>query len=102
MAEWAYAHGWKRADVVTDKLLVYFQNVCTAFTDRFQQLGGKIVDSESFTQGDKTIGNVATRINGKKANMIAFCTSFAGDQPAFVDAPPDARQQDADHEQLGR
>ena len=86
MAEWAYAHGWHSADVVTDKLLVYFQNVCTAFTDRFQQLGGKIVDSESFTQGDKTIGNVATRINGKPANMIAFCTSFAGDQPAFVDA----------------
>ncbi len=86
MAEWAYAHGWHSADVVTDKLLVYFQNVCTAFTDRFQQLGGKIVDSESFTQGDKTIGNVATRINSKPANMIAFCTSFAGDQPAFVDA----------------
>jgi branched-chain amino acid transport system substrate-binding protein len=86
MAEWAYAHGWHSADVVTDKLLVYFQNVCTAFSDRFQQLGGKIVDQESFTQGDKTIGNVATRINGKPANMIAFCTSFAGDQPAFVDA----------------
>jgi ABC-type branched-subunit amino acid transport system substrate-binding protein len=63
---------------------VYFQNVCTAFTNRFKQLGGTIVDSESFTQGDKTINNVATRINGKKASMIAFCTSFAGDQPAFV------------------
>ena len=84
MAEWAYAHGWKTADVVTDKLLVYFQNVCTAFTNRFKQLGGKIVDSESFTQGDKTINNVATRINGKPAQMIAFCTSFGTDQPAFV------------------
>ena len=85
MAEWAYAHGWHSADVVTDNLLVYFQNVCTAFTDRFKQLGGTIVDSESFTQGDKTIGNVANRINGKAANMIAFCTSFGTDQPAFVD-----------------
>ena len=84
MAEWAYAHGWKTADVVTDKLLVYFQNVCTAFTNRFKQLGGTIVDSESFTQGDKTINNVATRINGKPAQMIAFCTSFGTDQPAFV------------------
>jgi len=83
-AEWAYAHGWHTADVVTDKLLVYFQNVCQAFTLRFQQLGGKIVDQESFTQGDKTIGNVATRINGKKASVIAFCTSFGTDQPAFV------------------
>jgi branched-chain amino acid transport system substrate-binding protein len=86
MAEWAYAHGWKSADVVTDKLLVYFQNVCQAFTSRFKALGGTIVDSESFTQGDKTINNVATRINGKKADMVAFCTSFAGDQPAFVES----------------
>jgi branched-chain amino acid transport system substrate-binding protein len=86
MAEWAYQHGWHSADVVTDKLLVYFQNVCTAFTNRFKQLGGTIVDSESFKQGDQTINNVATRINGKKADMIAFCTSFAGDQPAFVSA----------------
>ena len=86
MAEYAISRGWKTADVVTDKLLVYFQNVCTAFTDRFQQLGGKIVDQESFTQGDKTINNVATRVNGKAASVIAFCTSFAADQPAFVDS----------------
>jgi branched-chain amino acid transport system substrate-binding protein len=86
MAEYAISRGWKTADVVTDKLLVYFQNVCTAFTKRFQQLGGKIVDQESFTQGDKTINNVATRVNGKPANMIAFCTAFAADQPAFVDS----------------
>jgi branched-chain amino acid transport system substrate-binding protein len=85
LAEWAYGKGWHTADVVTDKLLVYFQNVCQAFTLRFQQLGGKIVDQESFTQGDKTIGNVATRVNGKKASVIAFCTSFGTDQPAFVD-----------------
>jgi branched-chain amino acid transport system substrate-binding protein len=72
--------------VVTDNLLVYFQNVCTGFTDRFKQLGGKIVDSESFTQGDKTINNVATRINGKAAKVIAFCTSFGTDAPSFVDS----------------
>jgi branched-chain amino acid transport system substrate-binding protein len=86
MAEWVYSRGWHTADVVTDNLLVYFQNVCTAFSDRFQQLGGKIVDKEAFTQGDKTINNVATRINGKPASVIAFCTSFATDQPAFVDS----------------
>jgi len=86
VAEYAISHGWKTADVVTDKLLVYFQNVCQAFTLRFKQLGGTIVDSESFTQGDKTINNVATRINGKPAKVIAFCTSFGTDQPAFVDS----------------
>ena len=86
MAEYAYSRGWHTADVVTDKLLKYFQNVCQAFTLRFQQLGGKIVDQESFTQGDKTIGNVATRINGKAAQVIAFCTSFGTDAPSFVDS----------------
>jgi branched-chain amino acid transport system substrate-binding protein len=86
VAEYAISRGWKTADVVTDKLLVYFQNVCTGFTARFKQLGGTIVDSESFSQGDKTINNVATRVNGKPANVIAFCTSFAADQPAFVDS----------------
>jgi branched-chain amino acid transport system substrate-binding protein len=86
IAEYAYSRGWHTADVVTDNLLVYFQNVCQGFTDRFKQLGGKIVDSESFTQGDKTINNVATRINGKPAQVIAFCTSFGTDQPAFVDS----------------
>jgi branched-chain amino acid transport system substrate-binding protein len=86
MAEYAFSRGWKTADVVTDKLLVYFENVCTGFADRFKQLGGKIVDQESFTQGDKTINNVATRVNEKPAKIIAFCTSFGSDQPAFVDS----------------
>ena len=84
MAEYAISRGWKSATVVTDKLLVYFQNVCQGFTNRFQQLGGKIVKQESFTQGDKTINSVVSRVNGEKPNVIAFCTSFAGDQPAFV------------------
>jgi branched-chain amino acid transport system substrate-binding protein len=86
IAEYAYSRGWHTADVVTDKLLVYFQNVCQGFTLRFEQLGGKIVDQESFTQGDGTIDNVATRINSKPAQVIAFCTSFGTDQPSFVDS----------------
>jgi branched-chain amino acid transport system substrate-binding protein len=84
-AEYAYkVKHWKTADVVTDNLLRYFQDVCKAFTVRFQQLGGKIVAQESFTQGDKTINNVVSRVNGEKADAIAFCTSFGADQPAFV------------------
>ena len=84
-AEYAYkVKHWKTADVVTDNLLRYFQDVCKAFTVRFQELGGKIVAQESFTQGDKTINNVVSRVNGEKADAIAFCTSFGADQPAFV------------------
>jgi branched-chain amino acid transport system substrate-binding protein len=85
MAEWAYkVKKWHSAVVVTDNLLRYFKDVCQAFTVRFKQLGGNVVAQESFTQGDKTINNVVSRVNGEKSQMIAFCTSFAGDQPAFV------------------
>jgi branched-chain amino acid transport system substrate-binding protein len=84
MAEYAYKNGWHSSVVVTDNLLRYFKDVCKAYSIRFQQLGGKIVAQESFTQGDKTINNVVSRVNGRKADNIAFCTSFGGDQPAFV------------------
>ena len=84
MAEYAISRHWNTAVVVTDKLLVYFQNVCQAFTNRFEQLGGTIVKQESFSQGDKTINNVVSRVNGEPSKVIAFCTSFAADQPAFV------------------
>ena len=84
-AEFSYkTKGWRSAVVVTDNLLRYFQDVCKAFTVRFTELGGKIVSQEAFTQGDKTINNVVSRVNNEKSDAIAFCTSFGGDQPAFV------------------
>jgi len=84
-AEYAYkVKGWHSAVVVTDNLLRYFQDVCKAFTVRFTQLGGKIVAQEAFTQGDNTISNVVSRVNNEKSDVIAFCTSFGADQPAFV------------------
>jgi len=85
MAEYAIKRGWKSSVVVTDNLLRYFKDVCKAFSVRYRQLGGDVLSQESFTQGDKTINNVVTRVNNEKsAKIVAFCTSFAGDQPAFV------------------
>jgi branched-chain amino acid transport system substrate-binding protein len=75
---------WKTAVVVTDDLLRYFQDVCKAFTVRFQQLGGKIVAQEHFTQFKNQIQSVVSRVNNEKSDVIAFCTSFGVDQPAFV------------------
>jgi branched-chain amino acid transport system substrate-binding protein len=84
-AEYALkTRGWKSAVVVTDNLLRYFQDDCKAFTSRFTQLGGKVLSQESFTQGDKTINNVVSRVNNEKPEVIMFCTSFGADQPAFV------------------
>jgi len=85
-AQFAISKGWKTADVVTDKSIVFEVNDCQAFTNRFTELGGKIVAQDSFTQGDHTIGSVASKVNGQKAAAVAFCTypSPAGDLPAFV------------------
>jgi branched-chain amino acid transport system substrate-binding protein len=84
-AEYAYkVKHWKSAVVVTDHLLRYFEDDCKAFTVRFQQLGGKIVAQEGFTQFKNEIGNVISRVNNEKSDAIAFCTSFGVDQPAFV------------------
>jgi branched-chain amino acid transport system substrate-binding protein len=84
MAEYAYSvKHWTTAVTVTDNVIVYFKNVVQAFTSRYKQLGGKIVDAESFTSFDKTIGNVVSRVNGQKADVIVTSTGFA-DWPAFM------------------
>ncbi len=84
MAEYAYnVKHWTTATTVTDNLLVYFKNVVAAFSSRFKQLGGKIVDAESFTSFDKTIGNVVSRVNAQKEDVIVTSTGFA-DWPAFM------------------
>jgi len=84
MAEYAYnVKHWHTAITVTDNLLVYFKNIVQAFTSRFKQLGGTINDAESFTSFDKTIGNVVSRVNAQKADVIVTSTGFA-DWPAFM------------------
>jgi branched-chain amino acid transport system substrate-binding protein len=82
-AEYAYARGWRTAVVVKDNFLVYFRDVSDAFAKRFQELGGKIVQRESFASFDKTIGNVISRVAPTKADVISFVTAF-GELPQFV------------------
>ena len=82
-AEFAYSKGWRTAIVVKDNFLVYFREVSDAFAKRFQELGGKIVDRESFTSFHKDIGNVISKVAGEKADVISFVTAF-GELPQFV------------------
>jgi branched-chain amino acid transport system substrate-binding protein len=84
VAQLAIKKGWKTADVVTDKQIVYSVNVCKSFTKKFEELGGKVVDQESWTQGDHTIGNVVSRVNSHKSDTIALCTTTSPDLPTFV------------------
>jgi branched-chain amino acid transport system substrate-binding protein len=79
MAQYAWGRGWHTAALATDSVIVYFKNVVQAFKVRFQQLGGKIVDQESYqdpTFGGNNVQNVVSRFNNVKADV--YVTSTAG------------------------
>jgi len=77
MAEFAFDKGKTKAVLVTDNLLVYFQDVIEAFKVRWLELGGEIVGEESFTSFDGTIENVVTAVDGTDADIIAVSSAFA-------------------------
>lgn len=83
-AQIAIKQGWKTADVVTDKQIVYNQNVCEAFTNKFTSLGGKVISQQTWTQGDHTIANVASRVNATHPGVIEICTTAAPDISTFL------------------
>jgi branched-chain amino acid transport system substrate-binding protein len=77
MAQYAWQKGWRTAAIATDTVIVYFKNVTAAFSARFKQLGGKIVDSETYQSlGSTNVQNVVSRFQNVKADV--FVTSTAG------------------------
>jgi len=77
MAQYAWGRGWHTAALATDTVIVYFKNVVQAFKVRFQQLGGKIVDQETYQSlGGNNVQNVVSRWNANKAAV--YVTSTAG------------------------
>jgi branched-chain amino acid transport system substrate-binding protein len=83
MAQYAWSRGWKTAGLATNTLLVYFKNVVTAFEKRFKQLGGRIVDKETYATGQNNVGIAVGRLNTHKAAVYVTSTAF-GELPAFV------------------
>jgi branched-chain amino acid transport system substrate-binding protein len=83
MAEYAIDQGWTRAATATDNVIVYFQDVVSAFSARYRELGGEIVVEESWTQGDGTIQNVVSSLSNADVDVIATSTAF-DDMPAMV------------------
>ena len=83
MAEYAWKRGWKSAALATNTLLVYFKNVVQAFEARFEQLGGKVVASETYATGANNVNAAVTRLNSAKADVVVTSTSF-GELPAMV------------------
>jgi len=80
MAQFAWNKGWRTADLATDTVIVYFKNVVQAFKARFQQLGGKIVDEESYQDPafhGSNVQNAVSRLNAHHADVIVTSTAGA-------------------------
>jgi branched-chain amino acid transport system substrate-binding protein len=78
MAQYAWAKGWRTAALATDTVIVYFKDVVEAFKARWQQLGGKVVDQETYQSlGGNNVQNVVSRVNGVKADVLVTSTAGA-------------------------
>jgi branched-chain amino acid transport system substrate-binding protein len=75
----AIKQGWKTANVAIDKQLVFNQDVCATFAKKFAELGGKVLTTQTWTQGDHTVGNVASKLNSSKADVNMVCTTGSPD-----------------------
>jgi len=79
--EYSIARGWKKAVIVKDNLLAYFQNVADLFKARYTELGGTVVQEEGFSSFSNTIQNAISKVGPTKADVIAFPTAFDGLAP---------------------
>jgi branched-chain amino acid transport system substrate-binding protein len=80
MAQFAWSKGWRSADLATDTVIVYFKNVVQAFAARWKQLGGKIVDQETYQDPafhGNNVQNAVSRLNSHKADVIVTSTAGA-------------------------
>src|SRR3954467_6675040 len=78
MAQYAYAKGWRTAALATDGVIVYFKDVVKAFKARWTQLGGKVVDEETYhSLGGNDVNNAVSRLNSVKADVVVTSTAGA-------------------------
>src|SRR6478609_7588783 len=78
MAQYAWGKGWRTAALATDGVIVYFKDVVKAFKARWVQLGGKVVDQETYhSLGGNDVQNAISRLNGHKADVIVTSTAGA-------------------------
>ena len=74
---------------------------CRPSTSASRQLGGKVVDRESYATGANNVSTAVSRLNSHKAAVYVTSTAF-GELPAFVSGFRSLRQQHTDPQLLGR
>jgi branched-chain amino acid transport system substrate-binding protein len=80
MAQFAWSKGWRTAALATDTVIVYFKNIVQAFAARWKQLGGKIVDQETYQDPafhGNNVQNAVSRLNSHPADVIVTSTAGA-------------------------
>jgi len=78
MAQYAWSKGWRKAALATDGVIVYFKDVVAAFKSRWLQLGGKVVDEETYhSLGGNDVNNAVSRLNAVKADVVVTSTAGA-------------------------
>ena len=73
MAEFANSKGWKTAVLLKDTSIKYTQNQCTVFDKRFTELGGKVIKTYEYKQGDSVKETVSKIASGDKPDVIVNC-----------------------------
>jgi branched-chain amino acid transport system substrate-binding protein len=82
MAQVAWNHGWKTADLAKDNTIIYFDAVVNAFKARFKQLGGKIKFETTYQDpaihpGSVNYNAAAAAIEQHPAKVIVTVTAGA-------------------------
>ena len=85
LAEWGYKEKrWRRAYSLVDTTVDVEKQTCTAFKTRWEQLGGKVVGSDTFQQNDASIAAQITRMkHAGKIDVLNLCSYQPGGSKAL-------------------
>ena len=94
-AEYGYGQGWRNAYVVTDTFIDYTKSLSAYFTETWEHLGGTIVGTDTYTQGDQNFSAQLQRLKKVPEPDVIFVSSYMPDlaliireiRSAGIDAP---------------
>lgn len=73
MAEFAADQGWTSAVLLRDMSIKYTQNQCSIFEKRFGELGGEVLATYDYVQGDSVKETVSKIAAGDQPDVIVNC-----------------------------
>jgi len=85
-AEYAFnERGWKTAYVVTDQFIAYTKSLSKYFIAAFEELGGKVLLEDTYTNGDNDFSAQLARLQalGEKPDVI-FISSYGTDIATII------------------